>query len=189
MNTITPRPMPTPDLAGLLAKPPRPTTPQPVLADRPEQDQTAANPAPVPTPQSAGARQAKTARLPKPESPEPTAKRQYLRSIAVYLPRSVHQHLAQRSDTTGTTRTALILTAVNATHEHLGAALGKDRPDSGGVDDLFEIPQRRAPSELNVQTSIRVTDHQLQVIDTLAARHETNRSKLLTTALKLYLDA
>src|SRR5664279_979444 len=46
----------------------------------------------------------------KPERPDDSApRRQYLRSIAVYLPRSTHQAVAQKAEAAGTTRTALIL--------------------------------------------------------------------------------
>jgi hypothetical protein len=107
----------------------------------------------------------------------------------VYLPRSTHQAVAEKAEAAGTTRTALILAAVNATHEDLGAAPGDDEHVEGGGGDLFDIPQRKAPSELTVQTSIRVTDRQLKAIDDLVARHGMNRSRLLTKALKLYLGS
>jgi hypothetical protein len=192
VSTVTPRPMPTPDLAGLLAKPPRPTAPtrsEPTSEPAGESEPNAPA-APSETPVPAMTKVAPNSTKPrelKSERPaEATPRRQYLRSIAVYLPRSTHQAVAHKAETTGTSRSALILAAVNATHEYLGPALTDDQPDSGG-GELFDIPQRRAPSELTVQTSIRVTDRQLQAIDALVVRHETNRSRLLTAALRLYL--
>jgi len=55
------------------------------------------------------------------------------------------------------------------------------------VRDLFAIPQDRAVAEPSVQTTIRVTDIQFQAIETLVAEHETNRSHLVTAALRLHL--
>lgn len=193
MSTATPSPMPTPDLAGLLAKPPRmPNQSRPVSEPPGESAQTAVA-APGETLAAAPTRVPPASTKPrqlKPERPDDSApRRQYLRSIAVYLPRSTHQAVAEKAEAAGTTRTALILAAVNATHEDLGAAPGDDEHVEGGGGDLFDIPQRKAPSELTVQTSIRVTDRQLTAIDDLVARHGMNRSRLLTKALKLYLGS
>src|SRR5664279_4369536 len=193
MSTVTPSSMPTPDLAGLLAKPPRlPNRSRPVSQppDEPTQTGFAAPgeiPAVAPTrvpPASTKPRQLKPER-----SDDSAPRRQYLRSIAVYLPRSTHQALAEKAEAAGTTRTALVLAAVNATHKDLGASTGDDDHVDEGGGDLFDIPQRKAPSDLTVQTSIRVTDRQLKAIDDLVARHAMNRSRLLTKALKLYLNS
>jgi len=193
MSTATPSPMPTPDLAGLLAKPPRlPNRSRPASEPPGEPARTAVaasgeTPAVRPTrvlPATTKPRQI------KPERPDNSApRRQYLRSIAVYLPRSIHQAVAQKAEAEGTTRTALILAAVNATHKDLATAPGDDDRVDGEGGDLFDIPQRKAPSELTVQTSIRVTDRQLNAIDDLVANHGLNRSRLLTKALKLYLNS
>ena len=190
MSTATPSPMPTPDLAGLLAKPPRlPNRSQPV--SQPPVEPAHAIAAPGETPAVAPTRvppaSTKPRQLKSERSDDSLPRRQYLRSIAVYLPRSTHQAVAQKAEATATTRTALILAAVNATHNDLGAATGDDDHVDGGGGDLFDIPQRKAPSELTVQTSIRVTDRQLKAIDDLVARYGMNRSRLLTKALKLYL--
>ena len=193
MSTATPSPMPTPDLAGLLAKPPRlPNRSRPASEPPVEPAQTAVA-APGETPASAPTTVSPASIKPRQLKPERTdgsaPRRQYLRSIAVYLPRSTHQAVAKKAEAAGTTRTALILAAVNATHKDLGAASGDDEHIDGGGDDLFDIPQRKAPSELTVQTSVRVTDRQLKAIDDLVARHGMNRSRLLTKALELYLGS
>ena len=193
MSTATPSPMPTPDLAGLLAKPPRmPNQSRPVSEPPGESAQTAVA-APGETLAAAPTRVPPASTKPrqlKPERADESApRRQYLRSIAVYLPRSTHQAVAEKAEAAGTTRTALILAAVNATHKDLAAAPGDDDRVDGGGGDLFDIPQRKAPSELTVQTSIRVTDRQLNAIDDLVASHGLNRSRLLTKALKLYLGS
>lgn len=192
MSTPTPSPMPTPDLAGLLAKPPRlPNRSQPTSEPPVEPAPTTIAAPPAETSAAAPKRVALASTKPrqlKPERPDDSApRRQYLRSIAVYLPRSTHQAVAEKAEAAGTTRTALILAAVNATHKDLGVAPPDDDHVDEGVGDLFDIPQRKAPSELTVQTSIRVTDRQLKAIDDLVARHGLNRSRLLTKALKLYL--
>ena len=111
--------------------------------------------------------------------------RQYLRSMSIYLPRSLHQRLGQRADADGRTRTALILMAVNHTHDSIGTALNPESADTGS--ELFDIPQRTARKEPSVETTIRVTDRQLAAIDNLVAEHGANRSRLISVALQTYL--
>jgi hypothetical protein len=123
-------------------------------------------------------------------SPEgQTSGRQYLRIKSIYLPRSLHQRLGQEAISRQTTRTALILTAINHTHSRLGSYLATDGGSSegAGVDDLFDIPQHRKDAEPAVQTTIRITDRQHQAIETLVGKYGTNRSQLVTAALMLYL--
>jgi hypothetical protein len=109
------------------------------------------------------------------------------------LPRSVHQQLKAQAAADVTTATALILAAVNATHGRIGDLLEEDRESAagpaGGGTDLFEIPQARRVAEPKVQTTIRVTDAQLQAITELAATHYANRSQLITASLRLHLTA
>ena len=112
--------------------------------------------------------------------------RQYLRTIALYIPRSLHRTLGERADATGTTRTALILTAVNQRHQDLPSALRISADATAG--DLFDIPQQRADKEPSVHTTIRVTDRQLTAIDHLVQQLETNRSALVAAALRLHLN-
>lgn len=115
--------------------------------------------------------------------------RQYLRIKSIYLPRSLHQRLGEHATARKTTRTALILTAVNQTHSQLGSYLATDNTTSGGADgnDLFDIPQHKKDTEPAVQTTIRITDRQHQAIETLLAQFGTNRSQLVVAALTLYL--
>jgi chemotaxis protein histidine kinase CheA len=122
------------------------------------------------------------------ESPQSSG-RQYLRIKSIYLPRSLHQRLGQQAISRKTTRTALILTAVNQTHSRLGSYLATETASSGGGghDDLFDIPQHRKDAEPAVQTTIRVTDRQHQAIENLVAELGTNRSRLVAAALTLYL--
>ncbi len=113
-------------------------------------------------------------------------RREYLRSIALYLPRTIHQQLGSAAAELGTTRTALILGAVNSTHEHLGVALTATTAPARS-QDLFAVPQNKTSTEPSVQTTIRVTDAQYAAITALVAEHHTNRSRLVTTALQLHL--
>jgi predicted transcriptional regulator len=185
---VSPRPMPTPDLAGLLAKPLRTARSAPAPSSeqgRPVKTETRA-PAAVDTP---------------PRQPDPPEEggadranrgakgltRQYLRTITVYLPRSLHRHLSERAEATDTTRTALMLQAVNATHHNLAELLAKSVAAGGEDGDLFDIPQKRMAAEPSVQTSIRVTDRQLEALDELATRHTAQRSHLIAAALTAYL--
>jgi predicted transcriptional regulator len=106
--------------------------------------------------------------------------------MSIYLPRSLHQRLGERAEAEGSTRTALILIAINRTHDTIGSALDP-RPAGGDGADLFDIPQRTARKEPSVETTIRVTDRQLAAIDNLATDHGANRSRLISAALQMYL--
>jgi predicted transcriptional regulator len=174
--------MATPDLAGLLSSMPK---------------KTAASTPPPGAPEAELAR--KTITTERRTQADTIAKadndqrviasrtsRQYLRSITIYLPRTAHQRVAEEAAARDTTRTALILTAINETHSRLGE-LTAEQAAMGGERDLFDIPQQRAAAEPAVQTTIRVTDSQLDAIENLARTHDLNRSHLIAGALRLYL--
>ncbi len=195
MSRVTPSPMPTPDLAGLLRRTPDP--PPPVaspeeeppadLRDEPSETDDSTSAAAGTAPAQPKRRPPRTAASSKPTlGPEP-GRRQYLRSIAVYLPRSVHQQLRTQAAARGTTATALMLEAVNSTHDRLADTLARAQVDEDSAHNLFDIPQARGVSEPTVQTTIRVTDSQHQALAALAATHDVNRSQLITAALRLYL--
>lgn len=206
MTQPTPSPMPTPDLGNLLRRPPKVdrstmTAETPVVeqATAPSRPSTAnphrqSPPAAARTERATAAppidRPSVPARPPSSNIRAPKGRREYLRSIALYLPRSIHHQLKVTADEQGTTSTALILAAVNATHQHVGDAL---RVRAGGSaspgSDLFEIPQARKAEEPAVATTIRVTDAQLEAIKDLTIRHGANRSQLITEALRLHLAA
>ena len=200
MTNVAARPMPTPDLAGLLSKPARPARASdpigpPTSSNTTDSETTAVEPAEPsraePKPESTST----PTGPPRPRSvgtsavaePAGSTGRQYLRSIALYLPRSMHKRVAEQASARGTTRTALILTAVNRTHSRLAPALASEERAGGG--DLFDIPQRKTVKEPSVQTTIRVTDRQIAAIDELVTQNATNRSRLIATALTLYLPA
>ena len=205
--------MATPDLANLLKRPRRPSAETPsdapdsnrvtALQDMPTDEPEVQAPVSIP-PEGAAARQSvsdESVREPKQRRPKPagavvvssepsqTSGRQYLRIKSIYLPRSLHQRLGEQANSRKTTRTALILTAINHTHGELGTYLATDGGSSGGggVDDLFDIPQHKKDVEPAVQTTIRITDRQHQAIETLVEKYGTNRSQLVTAALMLYL--
>lgn len=191
-------PMPTPDLAGLLRRAPRLVPAPASTVETPVQQQE-----PTARSQTAPARPQASDRsapsVPKPavqplETRSPSqarGRRQYLRSITLYLPRSIHQQLKVVALEQDTTSTALILSAVNATHQRVGEALKSRSAASEGSAGaglaLFEIPQARRREEPAVETTIRVTDAQFEAMKDLAARHETNRSQLITASLRLHL--
>ncbi|HEX3825672.1 MAG TPA: hypothetical protein VHV82_00240 [Sporichthyaceae bacterium] len=104
----------------------------------------------------------------------------------MYIPRSLHQRLHRTAIARSTTATALMLAAINSTHDRLGEAL-TPQPAQADSGSLFDIPQVRAAVEPTVQTTIRITDRQLEAIITLCRTHEANRSLLIATALRLYL--
>jgi predicted transcriptional regulator len=106
--------------------------------------------------------------------------------MPISLPRSLHRRLAERARSDGNTRTAIILTAVNRSHDSIGVALNPPPVPSG--NDLFDIPQRGPRKEPSVETTIRVTDRQQSAIEALAETHHVNRSRLICTALEVYLS-
>lgn len=203
MTGATPSPMQTPDIGGLLRRTPPAARPIPPPAPPATQQDAEVPLLPAdatPTQAAAPSKGARRRSTGQASAATPTQKRvaraasgrQYLRSIAVYLPRSVHQQIRVEAAASETTATALILAAVNATHGHVGEVLDKDRESPAGrprETDLFEIPQARKITEPTVQTTIRVTDAQLQAITELAAAHDANRSQLITAALRLHLAA
>jgi len=184
--------MATPNLAGLLAKP-RPVRKAPAQTDFAAVPQTEATTQTedsdsVVPPELANVEddgQALTAG--KPISAQDSGdQRQYLRSITIYTPRSVHRAVGLASGERKTTRTALILAALNATHQQIGEVLTSSKATAGDRD-LFAVPQSRVATEPSVQTTIRVTDSQFAAIENLVAEHATNRSRLVTAALQKYL--
>ncbi len=196
MSTPNPSPMKTPNLAGLLKRPPTPpkdTSPQAMqpkaasTVDEPDRIDVAAKAAPTKQATSRSRSRSRTSEPPPAQAAAPA--REYLRSVMVYLPRSLHQQLRARAEEEQTTATALMLTAVNATHTRLGQLL--TRVETTGhrthPGDLFAVPQGRTTAEPRVQTTIRVTDAQFQALNDLTAQHHVNRSKLIVTAVGEWL--
>ena len=213
MTDVSSRPMATPDLANLLKRPRRSpaetssaksdsnglTARQSTTTDEPElQAPVVIPPEEAAAPQSAPEESVRERKLRRPKpaadvdvsTETQTSGRQYLRIKSIYLPRSLHQRLGEQATTRNTTRTALILTAINHTHSQLGSYLATAGESTGGAsaDDLFDIPQRKKDAEPAVQTTIRITDQQHQAIETLVEKYGSNRSQLVTAALMLYLD-
>lgn len=226
MNSVSARPMATPDLAGLLSKPRRRAAPPPVeeptpeamggAGEKPEPDLTAVatqsdesaatEPADTlvpdeisesdlddpPAEQTASAkpRRPRQAKQEPPRAEEPTAAsvRQYLQLKAFNLPRSLHRRLSERAAADKVTQTSLILAAVNRTHGQLAAWLEADARGAGASGDLFDVPQAKTDREPPVQTTCRLTDRQVEAIEGLASQLGTNRSRLITAALTLYLS-
>lgn len=193
----SPHKMPTPDLAGLLTarRPaaPRPTlgeeAPAAVASDRPAVRETvvAARSAARGTADVvADDSQSEDAGPPVEDTTDlATSDRVYRRSITVYLPRNLHRRVGVAAAASGTTRTAVMLDAINRTHSQLGSALQEPVPSSG--QDLFAVPQARSAPAPSVQTTLRVTDEQYAALEGLTRKHAVNRSRIMTTALVLVL--
>ena len=111
--------------------------------------------------------------------------RQYLRSITIYVPRRVHEALLSEAGQQQTTMTALILQAVNSTHDRIAQILLAEQ--AAGVGDLFDVPQLKSVREPSVEVKVRVTDRQLAALQGLVDANATSRSKLVTTALLVEL--
>lgn len=209
MTSMTPRPMGTPDLAGILSRPKRParSVAQPDLVaspasstgseldvtESPTTDSPVSDTLPTRRPtrrsrpaiaQGAASRSAVPGESTA-DSGEAGSVRSYLRPMTVYLPRSIFERLDAETSRRGISRTAMMLMAVNDTHERLPELLAVEPAPRGA---LFDVPQARpAKTEPDVQTSIRVTDQQLAVLQALATQNSTNRSRVLTAAIDLFL--
>lgn len=188
-----PRKMATPSLAGLLQT--RPAAAVDTDEDVPDAPRAArvaatkttgrtAGPTTTPSPREAGA----DAPPSRGDDAGPTEPQVYRRSITVYLPRDLHRRVGVAAQSAGITRTALMLEAVNRTHRKLGPVLKRAQAPATG-QDLFAVPQARAATEPSMQTTLRVTDEQYAALESLADAHTVNRSRIVATALRLYLDA
>ena len=217
MSDVVARPMPVPNLAGLLARPKR-STKEPTSEDRQSLAAAPRNARALPEPvvdpvsppigSSAPVTEADSAVLvpqtlrrrsthaprispqPNPSDLEASLQeaaggRQYLRTKAVQLPRSVHRRVTEEAVRRGTTATALMLTAINSTYHLLPDALRETQRPAGS---LFDIPQDRLAQEPTVQTTLRMTDAQLEAINGLVTANSTNRSRLFGVAISLFLD-
>lgn len=175
---------PTPDLAGLLARrsPTRPAAATPIV--RPplselEDDSRDRRPV-VHADSSAPTANAGT-------TPRP---RVYLQSITVYLPRTLAEQLADAASAAGLTRTAFLLKAVNATHAKIVDAEQETGRPEQAAGDLFAVPQAdRTSRPPSVQTTTRVTDEQLAVLNRLATQVGVHRSRVIAASLEMYLGA
>lgn len=207
MTAAASRPMPIPDLAGILKTRPAST---PDAIERPARGKATSEtnssgtdePRKAPTPAATSIAQPASAQKPRRQgrasidapplrrasSPPPT-KRTYTRPINIRLPRSVHQTLCTRAAERGMTQVAAILTAVSKTHTELDSQLAKSQPPAAWTGELFDIPQLRAPAEPVVQTSIRVTDAQLEALEALSEHYGVHRSHIITAALELWMNA
>lgn len=205
---MEPKPMTTPDLAGLIRARPKPSATAaspPTVAEPPDQREhqvSALNKSPEgapsppirPTTDRRSRQAARPAAGPRPSvrdalSPSAGAGRTtYTRSISLYLPRSVHTSLRLQAQARGISRTALILKAVNAHHESLGEWLTPDSDPQGAGGGLFAVPQDSRAAEPVMQTALRVTDAQLSALDDLATRFGIRRSHVMVAALRAELN-
>jgi len=194
VNATNASPMPTPDLGALLRKPTevkviRSTPDEPESSD----DRAVEASAPLrPEPPGASlppSRRTERRAVVRPQSvTDLNPGRVYRRSIAMQLPRSVHRALQARAADQGTTATALILTAVNATHRALDGPLSQES-HAAKDGQLFDVPQERRAEEPYVATTIRVTDAQYEALAELETRYAASRSAVITAALRLHLPA
>lgn len=220
MTSVTPRPMSTPDLAGILGRPRRrPVQPPPAVPEAPADSASVEDavdrdevhtivPTTRPVASSSRSPRSRTARQSDdstggekssnakvvPDDPQPdetsdtgyAVPRRYIRTISLYLPRSVYQRLVAEAERRQMSRTALLLTAVNEVHDQLPGLLA-EKPAPRGP--LFDVPQARAPKEEpNTQTSMRVTDQQFTILEALAKQYNTTRSRVLEAAFGAYLS-
>ena len=106
------------------------------------------------------------------------------RSVGFSIPRDVHIAAMQSAKSTGTTLTAWLLNALNSHHGELEQRLARAAEGGGG---LFAVPQQQT-SRPRVQSTMRITDEQYDVMERLADQLNTTRSGLLTAAAEAALD-
>lgn len=174
-DALAPNPGRGSRLAGRLA-PARP--PGPVLAGV----QTAADP-PDETPVPAPAAPDRPHQAPEPSRGAP-------RTVIVYVPVSLRDRLRRLTAEQDVTYTQLVLDAIDATHERLGALLSHGTP--ARTRSLFQqpaAPRRRRHEEPHVQVSLRLVPEDLAVIDRLTAElNAGSRSHLVAAALNAHLQ-
>ncbi len=183
--------MPTPDLGGLLRRPTRPAV---VPQSPPVPDDDAGGPGSTTEPTTAPqARRSPHRPVPAASAASPVdgRRRVYLRPITVYLPRSLHERVHLVAAEQETSATALILLAVSRNHDRVAEALAAALREDDRAGGLFDIPQAKRAVEATVQTTIRVTDPQLETLNELVAElkvvagPKVNRSLLVAEALRL----
>lgn len=194
-------------LGGRLARAPHPSGAQEPTGEDGGAIEPAAMPAVAPRPGQGGPSVAST-RQPAP-SPEPSptsrggkrgrsaasqAKQRNAEggtaTTIVYLPGEVLELLRQHRLRTGTTYTDLVLDALDATHPRLGELLAAtDRPQARPAGSLFAGTNRSRPAaaQPKAQITLRPRTSDAEVIDALARDLGTNRSKLVTVALRAHL--
>lgn len=165
-------------LTGLLAPPPQ-TAPQ---------DGVAAGAGPRTRP--AKARPRADVRDSQEVAPQQDGERALV--VIAYLPVSLRETLRKAADDRSITYTAIVLDALDDTHDQLGVLLG-DRQGAPRAGSLFSGRGGRSRprhDEPHVQVSLRLTRSDLSVIDKLVAAHNAaNRSALIATALRAHLQA
>ncbi len=121
--------------------------------------------------------------------PTPDSESGYLLPRSIYLPRTLHKNATTFARDNDTTVTALVLDAINEVHSELGAYFVAQAPSNRKPGHLFAVPQKKGKAgERTFQTTIRVTDEQLVVLDELASAYTVDRSKLVSAALRLYIE-
>lgn len=109
--------------------------------------------------------------------------------VIVYLPATLRDRLREAAARQAATYTAMVLQAVDATHQRLEGLLAVNRPASR-PQSLFSGSggTRTRNAEPHVQVSLRLTRTDLEVIDRLVVeRQAPNRSALIATCLAAYL--
>ena len=132
---------------------------------------------------------------PRPDEPDsqaaaPQAAREQALVVIAYLPVSLREALRKAADDRSVTYTAIVLDALDDTHDRLEELLTAQHgaPRSGSLFSGRAGRSRPRHDEPHVQVSLRLTRSDLAVIDELVATHHAlNRSALVATALRAHL--
>lgn len=195
-------------LGGKLTRAPRPSvTKEPRGEDSAAAEPAAAPPAP-PRPDKQEAATESAEETPAPPRDPPAASRSLRRgrsaasqtrqrnaeggttTTIVYLPGEVLDLLRQHRLRTGCTYTDMVLDALDATHPRLGELLAvTERAPARPAGSLFtgSDRSRSVAAQPKAQITLRPRSGDAEVIDALARKHGTNRSKLVTVALTAHL--
>lgn len=188
---MEPKPMPTPDLAGLLSRPRKvkPRTEAQRPEPKPEQVQSAPEPvAPTPSPSPASTPPASTRKVVAAPTSVPAVVdlplSTYGRNVTLYMPAAVDRAMRAALDESQMSLTGFILTAVNRNHARLGDWLESDSSQPG---DLFKITQAATKPGPTARATIRLTEEQLSAVDSLTKRFAVPRTQVLVAAIKAEL--
>lgn len=165
-----------PDLRAAISHKPQPIT-------KPQVSPAAIKPADEQGQDAGTAPAARRTKTP-PRADQSRPRREYLNQITFTMAREVHRRGKERAAQRGETFALFILQAVNAHHGHI--LDGHDAPNeqAGG---LFSVPQAARSKDSKVQTSMRITDGQLDAIGDLCKKTGMDRGEVFSAAVRLEL--
>lgn len=154
-------------------------------------------PAPQPLPEAPAAIQQPEADEPTPYQAPPSTgdPGKADKGLTLRMPKSLYDRFTARKEQEGISYPNLMFMAVNKTHKRLPELLAANTIDLAKDDDnLFVLPSAVTKvsdlaKEATVDLPMRVTAHNIVVLDSLKARYNApNRNRLIITCIDAYLQ-